>query len=428
MAKIAIIGAGVMGLASAYDLLKAGHQVEIYEADDRIGGMSAHFDFGGLSIERFYHFVCKPDQHLFTLLDDLNIADELVWKETKMGYYHQGELHDWGNPFALLRFPRLDLISKFRYGLHMFWSTKRTRWQDLDAAEASEWIERWIGKRAYDVLWRRLFELKFHDYTGNLSAAWIWARIKRVGTSRKSLLQEELGFIQGGSERLLEEIESAIKELGGKIFLQAPVERVNWDNDQVKGVVVNGESVAYDYVISTIPLPFVPRILPDLPEDTLEKYRNVKNIGVVCVIFKLRQRVTENFWLNVSDPEMDIPGIIEYSNLRPLEHNIVYVPYYMPQSHPRYQWSNEKIVEEARSYVRKINPQLKDDDFVDAWASRYGFAQPICQPEFLAQLPPIKTSVEGLFVADTSYYYPEDRSISESVRIGREIAAMIPQQ
>jgi protoporphyrinogen oxidase len=425
MAKIAVIGAGVMGLASAYDLLRAGHTVDIFEADDRIGGMSAHFDFGGLSIERYYHFVCKPDQHLFKLLEELQISHELDWRPTRMGYYHQGKLHDWGNPFALLRFPGLDLISKFRYGLHMFWSTKRSRWEDLDAAEASEWIKGWIGNKAYDVLWRRLFELKFHDYTGNLSAAWIWARIKRVGTSRRNLLQEELGFIRGGSERLLQEIEAAIKGLGGNIHLNAPVERVNWQDEKIKGVTVNGETIGYDVVISTIPLPFVPRILPDLPEETLEKYRNVQNIGVVCVIFKLQRQVTENFWLNVSDPEMDIPGIIEYSNLRPLDNNIVYVPYYMPQSHPKYQWSNERIIDEASDYIKRINPELKDSDIVDARASRYGFAQPICQPEFLSQLPPIKTPVNGLFVADTSYYYPEDRSISESVRIGREIAEMI---
>ncbi|MCC6915526.1 MAG: FAD-dependent oxidoreductase, partial [Rhodospirillaceae bacterium] len=70
MAKVAVIGAGAMGLAAAYHLAKAGHSVEVFEADKVAGGMAAHFDLGGLSIERFYHFICKADQPTFDLLDE----------------------------------------------------------------------------------------------------------------------------------------------------------------------------------------------------------------------------------------------------------------------------------------------------------------------------------------------------------------------
>ena len=41
---VAVIGAGPMGLACAYAIAKAGCRVTIFEADDRIGGMSAFFD------------------------------------------------------------------------------------------------------------------------------------------------------------------------------------------------------------------------------------------------------------------------------------------------------------------------------------------------------------------------------------------------
>jgi protoporphyrinogen oxidase len=54
--------------------------------------------------------------------------------------------------------------------------------------------------------------------------------------------------------------------------------------------------------------------------------------------------------------------------------------------------------------------------------SRYRFAQPICEPNFLESLPPVKMPIDGLLVADTSYYYPEDRGISESIAFGRSIA------
>jgi protoporphyrinogen oxidase len=74
VANVAVIGAGAMGLAAAYHALKAGHDVVLYEGDSVPGGMAAHFDFGGLSIERFYHFVCKADQPLFDLMVELGIG------------------------------------------------------------------------------------------------------------------------------------------------------------------------------------------------------------------------------------------------------------------------------------------------------------------------------------------------------------------
>ena len=45
-----------MGLAVAYQLAKDGHEPVVFEADDRVGGMTATFDFNGLEIERYYHF------------------------------------------------------------------------------------------------------------------------------------------------------------------------------------------------------------------------------------------------------------------------------------------------------------------------------------------------------------------------------------
>ena len=425
MSKVAVIGAGPMGLACAYALLKQGKQVDIYEADDRIGGMSAHFDFNGLSIERYYHFVCKPDQPTFDMLAELNIKDKLKWTPTKMGYFYAGRLYDWGNPIALLKFNPISLLSRLRYGLHMFLCTKRNNGDNIDSLEASAWIKKWIGQQAYDVLWKKLFALKFHHFKDNLSASWIWARIKRVGVSRRSLFQEEMGYIEGGSQTLLDVLTDKIRDIGGQIHLSTPVQKVVVKNKQVTGVQVNGEEVPYSQVVSTIPLPFVSRIVHDLSPATLAAYENIDNIAVVCVLFKTRKPVTQNFWLNVNDERMEIPGIIELSNLRPLDTGLVYVPFYLPQDHPKYQNSDEDYLAEAKSYIKMINTSFSDADFLDAHVSRYAFAQPICPPGFKKALPPIKTEVSGLYVLDTSYYYPEDRSISESFGIGIDVAKML---
>ncbi len=423
--RVAVLGAGPMGLAVAYQLAIDGHEPVLFEADDRVGGMTACFDFNGIDIERYYHFHCTSDHAFLQMLDALGIADKMHWVETKMGYWYQGQLQPWGNPLALLKFRGLSLVAKLRYGLHAFLCTKRQNWVSLDGVEAVGWIKRWVGAEGYEVLWRRLFDYKFYDFANNLSAAWIWSRIRRIGRSRYSLFREKLGYLDGGSTTLLAAMKAAIEGNGGQVKLKTPVSKVVIDADKVRGLEVGGQFEPFDIVISTVPLPYVPRLMPDLPAEVLAKFKSVNNIAVVCVIVKLRQSVTPNFWLNTNDADMDIPGLVEYTNLRPLAHHIVYVPFYMPAGHPKFLEADSVFLVKVRRYLCKINPALSDDDFIELHASRYRYAQPICEPGYLGRLPPIALPVKGLWVADTSYYYPEDRGISESIGFGRNMARMV---
>lgn len=420
-----MIGAGPMGLAVAYELLKQGHVVTLYEADHVVGGMSASFDFSGIRIERYYHFICTADTPLFNLLKELGLSEALTWKRTKMGYFFKGHLNDWGNPKALLTFKGAGLIPKIRYGLHAFMSVKRSKWSDLDKKKATNWIQSWIGEEAYRIWWKNLFDLKFYDYADNLSAAWIWTRIKRVGSSRYNLFSEKLGYLENGTETLLNALRIKIEQSGGTIRLSSPARRVIIEGNKVKGVEIEGTFVPHDVIISTVPAPYVNSLMPDLPEEVALKFSALKNIAVVCVIVKLRRQVTSNFWLNVNDHRMDIPGIVEYTNLRSMKEHIVYIPFYMPGEHAKYMDSDSVFAEKAKRYLRIINSSLEDNDFLDIHVSRYRYAQPICGPEYLDKLPPVALPVKGLYVADTSYYYPEDRGISESIRFAGEIVSRI---
>ncbi len=420
--RVAVLGAGPMGLAIAYQLVKDGHHPVIFEADDRIGGQTASFDFNGLTIERYYHFHCTSDDALLELLEELGILGKLKWVETHMGYWYQNRVQDWGNPIALLKFRGLGWVAKFRYGLHAFTSTQRNEWKPLDKVEASGWVKRWVGAEAWEVMWRRLFEYKFYEYAEQLSAAWIWTRVRRVGRSRYNLFREKLGYIEGGTSTLLSALKTSIESNGGTLRLQSRVSKVVIENEAVIGIEVDGHTESFDRVFSTVPLPYVPKLMPGLPPNVLAAFQAMKNIAVVCVIVKLKKAVTDKFWLNTNDPDMDIPGLVEYTNLRPLDQHLVYVPFYVPGDHAKFQEPDSAFLNKVRRYLKKINPELTDDDFLDMRASRYRYAQPICGPGYLDTLPPAALPVKGLWVADTSYYYPEDRGISESVKFGRALA------
>lgn len=425
MSRVVVIGAGAMGLAAAHRAVQLGHEVDLIEVDSAPGGMAAHFDFGGLSIERFYHFVCKSDEPTFALMRELGLGDKMRWRPTSMGYFMKGKIHPWGDPISLLRFPHLSLIAKIRTGLQMFLTTKAKSFASIEHKTARQWLEGGSGREVYNTLWRRLMDLKFYELANDISASWIATRVRRIGNSRRSIFQEELGYIEGGSQTLVDALVSAYTAKGGHIHMATSVQKIETDNGKVAGVTASGRFFPADAVISTVPTPLISTLVPDLPEASKAQYDAIRNIGVVCLIFRLKKTISKHFWINIVDDSIDIPGVIEFSNLRPVDDTVVYVPYYMPVTQPKWQWSDEQFIDEAFGYICKVNPAITKDDLIDAKVGRLKYAQPVCEPDFLDKLPPIVTPIKGLQIADTCYYYPEDRGIAESVRYGRMMAETV---
>ena len=144
-------------------------------------------------------------------------------------------------------------------------------------------------------------------------------------------------------------------------------------------------------------------------------------MSCACVIFKTRKKVTNNFWTNINDDRFNIPGIIEMSNLRDLPFHLVYIPFYMPFENLDYQRDDEAFINDAWECLKCINPELKEVDLVDSQCNRYRYAQPICGIGFKSKIPPIQP-FRNLYILDTTYYYPEDRGINESLKCGINLA------
>ena len=239
------------------------------------------------------------------------------------------------------------------------------------------------------------------------------------------MFTETLAYLDGGVDKLLTTLQKKITAGDGKIFLSAGVNHIDIDKNKVTGLVVNGEAYLFDQVVTTVPLPYIPRLIPGLPGEVAKKYARLDNIGVVCVLLKLSCPLTGNFWLNISDSTIELPGLIEFSNLNPLPEKLVYFPFYLQGTTEKFSKSDRYFIALVMGYCKKINKNFDESWVLGKRVHRYKYAQPVCVPGFLDLLPPIKPGIEGLYIIDTSYSYPEDRSISESVKAAGEIAEMV---
>ena len=91
----------------------------------------------------------------------------------------------------------------------------------------------------------------------------------------------------------------------------------------------------------------------------------------------------------------------------------------------KFRWTDRQLLDEAFGYLQRINAKLTRADIVAEHVARLRYAQPVCEPGFAAKIPAVQTPILGLQIADTCFYYPEDRGISESVRLGQEMAERI---
>ncbi len=105
--KIAIIGAGIGGMAAAYDLVKAGHQVCIYEAADYAGGLASGFKEPNWdwSVEKFYHHWFASDRHMLGLIEELGWSDQVIFPRPYTVMFYQGKFYPFDSILSALLFP-----------------------------------------------------------------------------------------------------------------------------------------------------------------------------------------------------------------------------------------------------------------------------------------------------------------------------------
>jgi protoporphyrinogen oxidase len=429
---VAIIGGGLAGLSAAYDLGKKGFQVILLESGPEIGGLASSFKIGGAPIERFYHFICRADSHLVNLAEELGIGAALHWQQAGTGYFHNGQMYSFGTPFDLIRFAPIPFFQRLRFGLNILQSRFLNDWHSLDDLSARDWLENTIGREAYQVIWDPLLRVKFGEHADKISAAWIWHRVWRVASSRRRLWErDQLGYLEQGSSTIVNALAQKIKTYPTvKVFTNARVVKIDNSEGSVRGIQLHdGSYLNCKWAISTMPLPLFMQVASDLPKDYVSRLSQIEYIGVICMMLRLRRSLTDFFWVNINDPQVSFNGFIEYTNLNPRPDlngsHIVYVPFYIATSNERFHRDNESLLNEYVAALQRVNPNFKSDWIEEYFVFRENYAQAICHTGFSRFVPPHTTPIRNLYITDSVQFYPEDRTISAAIRLGRHVAQMV---
>ena len=425
MRRVVVIGGGPAGIKAAHALVKAGLEVTLLEGSSVLGGLASSFDVQGVRIERYYHFICKGDDHLVDTLAELGLSQRLHWRDSRMAYFVDGRLYPFLTPVELLRFSPLSVLDRVRAGAAVKLA-QRMKEEDLAEERAIPWLKRMFGERAYRVIWEPLMRFKFAEHAPDISAAWIWARMVRLSRSRTSPWREELGYIDGGSKVVLEGLGRDFEARGGRVVLGAAVETIPIEGGRATGVRVNGETIPADAVISTATTSRFIQMAPDLDGPYVEGLRRIPTIGIFCLFLRLARPVTQFFWVNANDPRVPFAGMIEYTNLNPLPElegdTILYVPQYLSADDPRYAQSDEEVLRRYTDALALMHPAFDRSWVKFSAVFRDRFAQPICLTDYRRTTPSVQTPVPNLFLTDSCQLHPHDRTISGSFGLGLEAA------
>jgi len=424
--RIAIIGAGFGGMAAAYDLKNAGHEVTIYESANYVGGLASgfkepHWDW---SVEKFYHHWFQSDNEMLGLIKELGWEDKVLFPRPYTVLLHNGKWYPFDSIIHALLFPGLGFgLDKIRFGFVGLYLRLTNNWKALEKYTADEWMRKYAGKRVYEKMWKPLLVGKFGPYFEQVNMAWMWARLKARTT--------RLGTFEGGFQRFADLFAERLREMGVAIRLGVSVESIKREQAQLS-VRSEGESESFDKVLVTTSPNLFAKLSPDLPENYLKGLLELKSMGAVVMVMSLKQQLSKQgyYWFNLpKEAGYPMLALVEHTNFVSKEHfggdHIVYAGDYLQVGHEYFSMSDEELLERFTPAFKKFNPEFQRDWVKKVWVFKTNYAQPVPLVNHSKNIPTIQTPIEGLYFASMSQVYPWDRGTNFAVEIGRKAVRLM---
>ncbi|MFK7765835.1 MAG: NAD(P)/FAD-dependent oxidoreductase [Mariniblastus sp.] len=424
--KYAIAGGGMLGLTLAMRMAKQGHDVTLIEAAPTLGGLASVWNIGDIVFDRHYHVTLLSDSRLRNLVQEIGLEDEMKWIETKTGFYTNDKLYSMSNTAEFLKFPPLKFIEKLRLGGTIFYASKIKNWKRLENMKVADWLRRWSGKGTFEKIWQPLLRAKLGESYKKTSAAFIWAHISRMYKARRSGLKKEMfGYVKGGYSKIINRLVEVMDELGVNVQTGQPISNIKKDDDGRFTIsYADHPPQRFDKVIMTTPNSIMSRVCEDLSEDEKTRFDKVEYLGIVCASVLLKKPLSPYYVTNITDDWVPMTAVIEMTTIvDPAElngHSLVYLPKYVPAEHELFDKSDEEIKTDFLAALDRMYPHFDHDDVIDFKLSRVRSVMAIPTLGYSELLPPMKSSVDGLYVVNSSYILKGNLNVNESITIAEE--------
>ena len=429
--KVVVIGGGVAGMSTAYRLMQAGHEVDLYESSPFLGGLVRTFEVGGSRLEAYYHHIFSTDTTIIALIEELGLGDQLKWVESKVGWFDNDKIYNFTTPKDLATFGPLPFLDRVRAGLMGLRLRQREDWEEFEHVTCKDWIEKNVSKKVFEKVWGPLLEGKYGDAYDQVAMAWLWSKVHLRFQSRRGVSQKEyLGYLVGSFQGYMTELERRMREGGVRIHLGAGVERISAEDNRATGVVLSdGTTVAADAVVAAVPSVLFKKLAPPISAEYAAQLDHVKWQGAVCMVLTMDRQFSPIYWMNIGDRQMPFLALVEHTNfIGPENYNgnhILYISNYLKQDHEYFSIDEDQLWAIFEPALKRINPAFSSDWVRDKWVFKAPHAQPIIGLEYSKHRPDHRTPVEGLYLETMTQIYPEDRGQNYSIKMGEEVAKMV---
>ena len=425
---IGIVGGGIAGLAAAYRLQEAGHEVRVFEASSSVGGLAATYETRGDRIEKFYHHLSKSEETIVDLAEELGLGNAIEWRVGKNAYYVDGVVHPMDKPWEILAYPHLSLYDKFRLamltqevdvrgGVPTFDTYDDLR--EFEDVPIEEFVVGHTTRGVYENFFEPLLEAKFGSRKDEVSAAWLLGRVKFRG-ERDLLRGELLGYFDGGFHRLVDALVSAV----GREHVEtgARVTDVGIAGGAVDSLTVETPGGTATHAVDDVVVAAMPNVLEDLTDYSC----GIDFQGTVCSVLSLSEPLMDTYWLNIAD-DAPFGALIEHTNFVPAkryggEHLLYAVSYVQDPDEEIWQMDDDGVEEAWLAGIEDLFPDFDRGGVNWIETARNPRTAPVYERGYLDMVIPYDLGSE---VATGVYYagmasraqYPE-RSLNGGIVAG----------